>query len=422
MSRPALTVALVAMNWPGYQSLALGYLSAYALADRRLAGQVGIVDMDLTSDLDPWWVAYRIIRKEPDVVGFSATCWNARKMCETCSIIKAARPETFIVAGGPEVGPIAEETLRDHPHIDAVVRGEGEETFADLLHALLKKADPARVEGVTARRGDQVVSAPDRALIADLDSIPSPYTTGRIQPAQSTAYIETYRGCPYHCGYCFEGKGYGRMRHFSQERVASEVGFLAQNPSVREFSFVDPVFNLNEEHLKAITDILRPHASNGMRLHTIEVDIERIGPDQARMLREAGVGSVETGPQSVGSKALDACRRKFDRERFASGVAACRAEGISVECDLIIGLPGDTVEDVLDGLRFCLEVDPGKIQLSSLHVLPGTDIWERAEELGVVFNPQPPHEVIQTSGMDFADLRRAEVLGIALADHYRARV
>ena len=101
---------------------------------------------------------------------------------------------------------------------------------------------------------------------------------------------------------------------------------------------------------------------------------------------------------------------------------APRAEGPSCECDLIVGLPGDTVFDFLAGLRFCLALDPGRLQSSTLHVLPGTDLWDRALELGVEFDREPPHEVIATSGIDFRDLRRAEVLASALQTAYRARV
>ncbi len=420
--RPDLTVVMVAMNWPGYQSLALGYLSSYALADPRLAGRVGFATLDLSSDMDPWWVAYRVIRKEPDVAAFSVMCWNARAVCLACSIIKQARPDIYLVVGGPEVGPVAEQWLAERPHIDAVVRGEGEETFADLLHTRLKKGKPWRVEGVTTWRDGEVYSAPERPLITDLDSIPSPYLTGQLVARNGAAYIETFRGCPYNCAYCYEGKGYGRIRRFSHERVAADIEMVATTPGVQEFSFIDSVFNLNEEHLADITRLLEPYARQGKRLHTIEVDIERVGPEQAAMLRRAGVITVETGPQTVGSMALDTCNRKFDRERFRAGVEACKAEGIVVECDLIVGLPGDTFEDFLEGLEFVLDVDPGIIQFSTLHVLPGTDLWDMADELGLVFNRSAPHEIIRTASMDYLDLRRAEVLGSAVTAHYRACV
>ncbi|HET6498317.1 MAG TPA: radical SAM protein, partial [Coriobacteriia bacterium] len=258
--------------------------------------------------------------------------------------------------------------------------------------------------------------------IADLDAVPSPYLSGVLEPVDGTAYVESYRGCPHRCGYCFEGKGSSGVRAFSLERVRAEVGFLVESSGLRSFSFIDPVFNLNAERLFALSALLEPHARRGVRLHTIEVDIERIGQAEADALRRAGVVSVETGPQSVGERALQTCRRRFHRESFVAGVEALKAVGISVECDLIIGLPGDTSADVVDGMRFVASLDPGALQMSTLHVLPGTDLWQRAEELGVMFDPAPPHEVIKTGEIGFSDLRRLEVMGNAVMSQYRARV
>lgn len=417
---PELSVAFVGLNSPGYQSLALGYLSAAAQADPRLAGRVGFATLDLSAEIEAWWVAYRVISLRPDVVAFSVMCWNADTVFAAASVIRKVLPDTVIVVGGPEVSPIAEDVLRSRPAVDVVVRGEGELTFTDLLDAMAHERPPWRVEGVTARRGDEILSAPDRALIGTLDTIPSPYLTGVLSPLEHTAYLETFRGCPHSCGYCFEGKGYGRLRSFSPERVAAEVEHLVETCGIRSFSFVDPVFNLTAGRLAWLCEILEPYAAKGVRLHTIEVDIERIGPAEAESLARAGVGSVETGPQTVGVRALETCRRGFDRNRFASGVKALKDAGISVECDLIIGLPGDTADDVLAGFDFVLGLDPGKLQCSTLSVLPGTDLWQRADELGIVYNEDPPHEVIGTGTLGFEDLRRLESLGIAVAAHYRA--
>ena len=421
MSAPALKVALVGVNSVGYRSLALAYVRAYAQAEPRLAGDVGFITLDLDVSVDPWWIAYRLSALEPDVVGFSVTCWNARAVYETCRLLRAVLPECRIVLGGSEVGPVAEEVVRANPAVDAVVRGEGEESFAELLHAIRKGRALWRVDGVTARKDGEPASAPDRGLIADLDRVPSPYLSGVLEPFDGGAYIESYRGCPHRCGYCYEGKGSQRVRSFSRERVEAEIERIATAPGVRSFSFIDPVFNLTSERLAWLSDALAPYAARGTRLHTIEVDIERIGPAEAALLARAGVASVETGPQSVGARALEVCRRLFDRSKFEAGVAALKAESIGVECDLIIGLPGDTPADVLEGMRFAADLDPGTIQMSTLHVLPGTDLWHHAEELGMVHDPEPPHEVISTAEIGFADLRRLEVLGSALMDHYRAR-
>lgn len=420
MSPGPLRCVLLGLSSPGYQSLALGYLRAYAQQDRRVTGRVSFETLDLTCDLDPWWVAWRVLGLEPDVLGISVTCWNARVAYEVCRIVGRVRPECAVVLGGPEVGPIATDVLRAHPAVQAVVRGEGEATFADLLDALARGGKAWRVDGVTARSGDGVVAAPDRALIANLDTIPSPYLTGVMAPADGGAYLETYRGCPHRCSYCFEGKGYGRIRSFSDARIAAEIEAVATAPGVSSFSFIDPVFNLTDERLDKLAGWLAPHAERGVRLHTIEVDIERIDDVAAGHLRRAGVASVETGPQTIGDAALRACRRRFDPERFAAGVAACRATGIAVECDLIVGLPGDDAHDFLAGMRHVLALDPGIVQSSTLHVLPGTELWERAAQLGLGFDEEPPHEVVATSDIPFRDLRRAEVLAASVQAAYRA--
>ncbi len=420
MIAPCLKVALTGVNSPGYRSLGLAYVRAYAQQDARLGG-VAFTTLDLDTDVDAWWIAYRVLALEPDVVAFSVMCWNARAVAEACRLIRSARPEVAIVLGGPEVGPIAEQVLAEQPAVDLVVRGEGEEAFADVLDALLRGRDATRIDGVSGRRGERVVSSPDRTLVSDLDALPSPYLTGVLTPVEGSTYLETYRGCPHGCAYCFEGKGSTRVRRFSQDRVQAEIEFVLAS-GIRTFSFIDPVFNLTRDRLEWLAAILAPHVASGVRLHTVEVDIERVDDEVAELLASCGVASVETGPQTVGAAALAACNRGFDEAAFRAGVAALHAQGISVETDLIVGLPGDTAADVLSGMRFALDVDPGTIQMSTLHVLPGTELWHHSGELGIRFDRVAPHEVIATEQTGFADLRRLEVLGTSLMSSYRARL
>jgi radical SAM superfamily enzyme YgiQ (UPF0313 family) len=422
MPDPSLKVALVALNRPGYQSLALGYLRTYAEENPRLRDKVGFQTLDLTTEVDAWWVAYRILRMVPDVVAFSVYCWNARAIYEVCSIIRNANRQLTIILGGPEVSPVAEKVLAANPAVDAVVRGEGEETFSELLRVIATGKRMWMCPGVTARNGASIASAPDRPLIDDLDTIPSPYLSGTLAPLPRLSYIETYRGCPHNCSYCFEGKGSTRIRSFSRERVAAEIDAVATAAGVEALSFVDSVFNLTPDRLHWLADVLEPYARRGLSLHTIEIDIERMDAEQARELRRAGVSSVETGPQSIGADALETCHRGFDAQRFANGVTELKSQGIPVECDLIFGLPGDDAFDVIAGLRWLFDIDPGVVQSSTLHVLPGTDLSGRAKELGLEFDASSEHCVIQTREIAFADIRRLEVMASAMQSSYRARL
>ncbi len=422
MTEHPLKVALVALNQPGYQSLALGYLRAYAEAGPRLKGKVAFQTLDLTTEEDPWRVAYRVLRIAPDVVAFSVYCWNARAVYATCSILREANHRLKIILGGPEVSANAEDVLGANPAVDAVVRGEGEVTFDFLLRAIASDKRLWMCPGVTARNGETVTSAPDRAPIDDLDIIPSPYQSGLLRPTEALSYIETYRGCPHDCSYCYEGKGSTRVRSFSRDRIAADIEAVATAPGVKAVTFVDSVFNLNRNRLAWLADVLEPFAKRGLTLHTIEVDIEQIDTEQALDLKRAGVVSVETGPQSIGADALHACHRSFDAERFTNGVAELKRQGISVECDLIFGLPGDDAFNVIGGLRWLLELDPGVVQSSTLHVLPGTDLRERSLELGLGHDSSSSHAIVQTRDISFADIRRLEVMASAIQNSYRARL
>ncbi len=419
--RETLRVALVGVASPGYRSLALDYLQAAVAADPRLSG-LAVTRIDLDTSCDPWWTAYRVLALDPlpDVVALPVYCWTARHVYEAVRVVKQAARGIVVVTGGPEVGPIAEDVLARHEGIDVVVRGEGEFAFCDVLHSLARGGDVSSVPGTVTRVGSEIRVAEVRADCVNLDDIPSPFQRDG-HATDGSAYLETYRGCPHGCAYCYEGKGRTRIRSYSWERIAADIDAVASTPGMESFSFIDPVFNLTTERLERLAEILQPHARRGVRLHTIEVDIEQVDATQAALLARCGVVSVETGPQTVGARALATCGRPFDRERFAAGVRACREAGLSVECDLIVGLPGDTVDDVIQSIDYAIGLDPGTVQISTLHVLPGTALWERAGELGLVYDPEPPHELVATRDISYGELRRLEEFGRAAAGVYRAR-
>jgi anaerobic magnesium-protoporphyrin IX monomethyl ester cyclase len=335
-------------------------------------------------------------------------CWNAGIVYEVLDILYEIMPDQKIVLGGPEVGPIAEELHERFPQLTYIVKGEGEQAICDVVHALTHDRDLSLL--------------PQREPIANLDMIPSPYSDAYPPAIDGSAYIETFRGCPHACAYCYEGKGVARIRSFSWKRIEKDIERIATTPGMKSFSFVDSVFNLTRDRLQRLSDILAPYAERGLCLHTIEVDIESIDDEQAALLKRAGVVSVETGPQTTGEKALTLCNRSLDKDAYLRGVEACKRAGIRVEADLIIGLPGDTVSDVLDSFQFVVDADPGVIQASTLHVLPGTQLWDCADEFGLHFDKNPPHEVIKTADITYTDLRNLEVFGLALGALYRARL
>lgn len=413
-------VLLLAFNAHGYHSLALGYLKAYALKEEKLAKKVDILLLNFCAHCnDVYQALYYFNRLQPDLVGFSCYCWNVDMFNELAQLTKKVMPQVKIVVGGPEVGPQAESYLKANPSIDYVVRGEGEATFFELLQHLVNgKGKLSDVLGLTYREGRKVLSNPERPLIEDLDEIPSPYLTGVLVPQDHATYLETFRGCPYKCAYCYEGKGYSHLRFFSEGRIKAEVEKVANHPGVRSFSFVDPVFNLTKKRLRRVARLVEESNLSQAKLHTIEMVCEKVDEETVRLLKKASVQSVETGPQSTNEATLKKISRYFEKEKFANGVRRLLAGGIEVLCDLIIGLPGDNFYSFVQSVKFVFSLKPTKVIFSTLNVLPGTQLAKQAKKFGLNFDHQSPHYVLNNSTFPFIEIRRAEIWANSFQKEY----
>ena len=415
LKKDRIVIAFIGINQPGYKTVANAYLREAVKADVRLP-EVWAQTIDFSVDQDTWWMLYQLLAldPQPDFISFSVYCWNAAQVFELTRMLHQVWPEVKLIMGGPEVGPQALEVLEEHPELYAVIAGEGEKSVPALLLSYAREGEPFGIAGVACHTSDGPRITPEEP-IENLDAIPSPYTTEHPPALDGAAYLETFRGCPHQCAYCFEAKGSTRIRSFSWSRVEEDVARVASTPGLKSFTFIDSVFNLTLPRLKKIAEIMDPWVCKGIRLHTIEVDIEAIDDEQALLLKKCGVVSVETGPQTTNDRALNACRRSLDKQKFLAGVKACRSQGIRVEADLIIGLPDDTVSDVLDSMEFAVHSGADKVQMSTLHVLPGTPLWDNADELGLVYDTNAPHEIIETRDISYRDLRKLEVFGVALS-------
>jgi|Deesub1362A_J573_1020465.scaffolds.fasta_scaffold02779_9 radical SAM superfamily enzyme YgiQ (UPF0313 family) len=416
-------VILTTFNIHGYYSLAFGYLQAYALKNKKLREKLRFFSLDFCVDCnDIYQVLYYFERIKPDIIGFSCYCWNMEKVDKLSALSKEVLPEAKVILGGPEVGPIAEEVLRSNPAVDVVVRGEGEVTFKELLeHYVLNKKSISQIKGISYRKGKKVFRNGERELIENLDDIPSPYLTGILPLRDQVLYLESYRGCPYKCAYCYEGKNYPHLRHFSKERIKKEVEFISKSGKVKKYSFVDPVFNLNKKKLREMCGLISQVSEGDVKLHTIEVCMEKVDKETVKELKKANVISVETGPQTVNEDTLKNINRYFERDKFIRGVKLLEENGIDVLCDLIIGLPGDNFFKFARSTRFVFNLKPSRIIFSTLHVLPGTYLFDNAQKFGLKFESSPPHAVIENETFSYAELRKAEVMAVSLEKEFNLK-
>ncbi|MBW2107550.1 MAG: B12-binding domain-containing radical SAM protein [Deltaproteobacteria bacterium] len=413
-------VLLVAYNAAGHDSLALGYIKAYALKDSAVARKTDIEILNFSNEQnDVRQALYYITDFKPHLVGFSCYCWSMGKILELARSLKQIMPEVPLVAGGPEVGPIAEQYLREHLCLDVVVHDEGEAVFADLLKFYLaKRGRLASIAGISFRDGDTIIRNEMRSPIQDLGEIPSPYLTGALIPRDGVTYVQSFRGCPFRCGFCYEAGRHKGLRFFPYERVQAEIELIMDTPEIRTFHFVDSVFNLNATHLGKIADLLESANRYHTRLRTIEVFTETMDEHAVQSLVRAGVQSVETGPQTAIVETQKRIGRYFDPQKFTNGVRLMQEAGISVWCDLIVGLPGDNFFRCATSVAFVMNLEPAHIVMSILHVLPGTPLFNEASRFGLAFDPAPPHYVVANDTFPFEQIYEAVLFSASVSKEY----
>jgi radical SAM superfamily enzyme YgiQ (UPF0313 family) len=415
-------VTLISFNYANHFSLALGYLKSYAEKEKFILQNTEIVIVDFDAEMhDVRQVVYYLSQSKPDIIGFSCFCWSINKILETARVVKMIFPHIRIVLGGPEVGPVSTKYLEENRFIDVVVKGEGEITFAELLKYYIGRGRLEEIKGISYRVNSQVLENPDRPLIEDLAEIPSPYLEGVLVPRDKVTYLETYRGCIFRCGYCFEGKNFPRPRFFPEERIKREIELIMSNPEIKSFHFVDPIFNLKKERLVKLAEMLSTANHFGTELRTIEIIAEFVDEETIELFKKANVKSTETGPQTVNKDTLKNVNRYYDEEKFAKAIRLLEDNGIEVLTDLIIGLPGDNFFKFVKSAKTLIALKPTTIIFSILHVLPGTILYEQSQAFGLKFDEKAPHLVLDTPTFPYEEIDKAVVMAYSLDKEYNIK-
>ena len=386
----------------GNVPLAAGCL---AVSGRGLGAELDLVAPDVTDSLGDTQLADFVARGEPDFLGLSLYLWNCERSLHLAREVKRRSPKTRVLIGGPEVSSDNPFVLRQ-TGFDIAVTGEAEDTFGQLLQALVDGRDPRGLPGV-AVRGPLGLSAfgPQPSANFELSKYPSPYLEDLVPvEARRSTYIETVRGCRSHCTFCFYPRSSSVLRTLDVPASARLVGAL-RDKGAREVVFLDPTFNHRPEFDELLDALVKENAAKELTFFA-EVRAEGLTPEHARKLKKAGFDRLEIGLQSVNRGTLKRVKRGGSPEKVAEAARMLHGEGIELLVDLIVGLPGDVPEDVLRGIDFLEQHGLAQeAQVFPLSLLPGTAMRATALEDGVEFDPFPPYRVRRTATFSEEQLR-----------------
>lgn len=379
---------------PGWDSvpanvpLAAGYLASYAESKGLLSRREwSILEPEITNYGSEAAIIQTIVSREPDVVAFSLYSWNLARSQFIAERLASLLPRTRLIAGGPEVIEGMPITVRSPFH--SFIVGEGEEAFIDLLRDMQEHRPISRFYA-------------GRELV-DLERLPNPYLTGALSFRSDTqVHLETMRGCTAKCAYCYYGKNFNSIRRFPHDKVLDVIR-LASDAGVSEIYLMDPNFQTGPDFENRLRDIA--FANRGRASIHTEMRLEGITEEIASLLREAGVVSVEAGLQSTNPRALEAVHRSFDPKAFERGASLLQKQKIVIRTGLILGLPYDGYEQVIETFDFLGMQGLGQeSELYPLALLPGTELRERADEFGMSSMELPPYLVTSTHWISYDDM------------------
>lgn len=385
--------------------LAMGYLAAYSLSIRGAKDAHTILATDQLAGLSPVEVTSGILATDPQLVALSVYNWNRDFVMEVTRLLGNIDPKLPIVLGGPEVAFDPANALRESSAW-WVCTGEGEIPFVTLLNRLEGNlGDILAVSGMVSRIATVNQHIPALLLVNPLDDIPSPYTTGILNPhLGSTVDLETMRGCPFRCNFCLYGKNYNQLRYFSLDRVLADLALLI-NSEAASIYIIDPTFNFPRERCLKICRMLKELNVRGQKKIFVEVKAEYIDEYMADAFMEAGIAAVEVGLQSTNPTALVLMGRSFDSAKFSKGMRLLREREIWANIGVIAGLPGDSIGQFRDTLRFISDQALGRLLIYPLQVFPRSGFHRDAEKLGLRYEPAPSYQAIETPLMSASELR-----------------
>ena len=357
-----------------YTTLALGLLMAAA---RNWEGGRLQADYLFVPDWETRKMRLDRYAREPGVYLFSSYIWCHEENLALSARVKAANPNSLTVHGGPQAPkyPVdVEAYFRDHPHVDVIVHGEGEETFCHLLDAMagrlghdnggLDLSPLKHVPGLSFRHGGAVVRTAPRPRIKDIDALPSPFLDGTFESyslvAPTFVVIETNRGCPYSCTFCDWGSATGStVRKFSLERVFAEMEWCARAGVVTIY-IGDANFGMYERDVEIVKKVVELNRRYGypqkFGTNYAKNKIKYLRPI-VEILAKAGILSEGVvALQSMDEQTLSAIRRSnIKTEQYDALAQEFRAAGLPLYVDIMVGLPGSTCESFADDLQKCID-------------------------------------------------------------------
>ena len=327
---------------------------------------------------------------KPDVVGFSALTFVMESVEDAALRIRKEFPRARILVGNIHATYFPKEML-ESGIADFVVREEGEEAILAICRALRDGREPTEVRGTTLWEGGSIKHNPTPAMI-DLESlpypgwhlldgyayVPDPLSLAPLRSKTQPLAIQASRGCPFACTFCSQDTMYKRVRIRPMESVVNEIEYVHHTYGTTVFGFIDAIFPLSARQGHAFADEMIRRGLHRKISWFTETRVDLVSYDLLKHLKEAGLKFVQYGIESGDDHVLTRLMRKKAVANQARQALRWTRELDILSFGLfVVGMPGETREQILSTIRFAKELDPDIVKFNVAIPFPGSELWER---------------------------------------------
>lgn len=378
---------------------------------------------------------FRKLLRKNDVVAITSMTPQIYHALEVADMAKQEGCITIIGGYHPTLDP---ESVISHKSVDYIVRGEGEHTFYELINYIDGNRDNVKIneiDGISYKNSeDVIIHNRGRNLEQNLDVFPFPrrdllkgknylYMGAKVQ------LLESSRGCPHNCKFCCIIKMWNdpdsqkmRYRTKSLKRIMQEIYSI--DLDYYDFIFFsEDNFTIDVKRTNKILDAIIRSRVNRKVLFSAQSRVDTIvnNPQLADKLKEAGVRQIFLGIESVHQKTLDAIGKHTNPDMIRKAVKMLQDRGISIFGGMIIGFPGEDIDDVRANIEFAKSLEMECVQFTPITAFPGTDFFEEMKQLKRISTYDYKYYNLFTPMMVTDKLKRNEIFRLvaeAYAGYY----
>ncbi len=339
--------------------------------------------------LSPGQVAQKARDIGPRIIGVTSITPLANAAYAT---LEALRPEAgCLVIGGAHPSAIGAEVFEQCPvPLDAAVCGEAEETFPLFAKKVLSGESPQNVEMPGVIVPGRAGPPGDWPRVEDIDRLPFPQREGLpndryrhpLFGGERVTAMITSRGCPYKCVFCDKHVCGSRWRARSPLNVLEEIESIALKTRTRSIIIYDDLFTLRKER---VIQICKMMVEKRMQIRwKCEGRVNRVDTEMLGWMRKAGCEVIAYGVETAGTKGLEFLGKDITPGQVREAFAMAREAGIKTLGYFLLGIPGETLDEEMETVRFAIELGADYAQFGVLTPFPGTPLYQQALEKGWV--------------------------------------